>query len=226
MTWDYRTAEGRIAFSVYRFDTDNGKETRPVSYNPEKQDWQWKLPAPPLPVYHLDLLTENQDTCVVVVEGEKAADAASELFPDYISTTSASGSSNALKSDWSPLYGREVSLIPDADEPGMKYAKTVAAELLVNSANVFIIDTLALGWSDGNDVADYPDLNQEWLLEQRVPIQEWDGFKDMDELIIAAAARLSPLDYDRRKDELVELLGGVNKRTLDGLVKQARQAAG
>jgi Protein of unknown function (DUF3631) len=223
MTWDYRTAEGQTAFSVYRFDTDNGKETRPVCYNPEQQNWQWKLPVPPLPVYHLDLLAGNPDTSVVVVEGEKAADAASERFPNHISTTSASGSSNALKSDWSPLYGREVSLIPDADEPGMKYAKTVVAELLVNGTDVFIIDTLALGWSDGNDVADYPDLDQDWLLEQRVPIREWDGFKGMDELIIAAAARLSHLDYDRRKNELVELLGGVNKRTLDGLVKQVRQ---
>ena len=223
MTWDYRTAEGQTAFFVYRFDTDNGKETRPVSYNLEQQDWQWRLPGPPLPIYHLDLVTENQDACVVVVEGEKAADSASERFPDYISTTSASGSSNALKSDWSPLYGREVSLIPDADEPGIKYAKTVAAELLVNGTDVFIIDTLALGWSGGDDVADHPDLDQDWLLEQRVPIREWDSFKGMDELIIAAAARLSHLDYDRRKNELVVLLGGVNKRTLDGLVKQARQ---
>ncbi|MGD8853006.1 MAG: hypothetical protein PVI28_11460 [Gammaproteobacteria bacterium] len=224
ITWEYKTAEGQTAFYVYRFDTDKGKETRPVSYNPERQDWQWKLPAPPLPVYQLDRLTHNTDAAVVVVEGEKAADAAMALFPDYISTTSASGSSNALKSDWSPLHGRDVTLIPDADEPGIKYAKTVAAELLVNGSEVSIIDSLALGWSDGEDVADYPDLDQNWLLKHRVPLRDWPGFREMDDLIVEAAARLSPLDYDRRKDDLVELLGGVNKRTLDSMVKKARQA--
>ena len=224
-TWDYRTAEGQIAFAVYRFETDKGKETRPVSYNPEKQDWQWRLPASPLPIFHLDLITGNENASVVVVEGEKAAEAASGLFPDYLSTTSASGSNNALKSDWSPLHGRAVTLIPDADEPGIKYAMTVAAELLVNGSDVFIIDTLALGWADGGDVADYPDLTQEWLAEHREPIRDWGDFKDMDQQIIDAAARMPPLDYDRRKDELVELLGGVNKRTLDGLVKQAKQAS-
>ena len=224
ITWNYMTNEGQIAFSVYRFDTDKGKETRPLSYNPEKQDWQWRLPVPSLPIYNLDQITKKADACVVVVEGEKAADAASNLFPDLISTTSVSGSSNAMKSDWSSLYGREVTLIPDADEPGIKYAMTVGAELLVNEAGVFIIDTLELGWSDGDDVADYPDLKSDWLLENRISIRDWDGFKDMDEAIVDAVARLSPLDYDRRKEVLVELLGGVNKRTLDGLVKQARQS--
>lgn len=224
MTWEYRSAEGQIAFSVYRFDTDKGKETRPVSYNPEKQDWQWRLPPSPLPIYRLDRITSDKDADVVVVEGEKTADAATERFPDYICTTSASGSSNALKSDWSPLYGRLVTLIPDADEPGTKYARTVAAELLVNGSEVFIIDTRALGWTDGDDVADYPDLSQDWLTEHRVPIQDWNGFAGMDEPIVEAAARMPPLDYDRRKEQLVELLGGVNKRTLDSMVKRARQA--
>ena len=33
----------------------------------------------------------------------------------------------------------------------------------------------------------------------------------MDDLIIEAAARLSPLDYDRCKGRLVDLLGGVSQ---------------
>jgi hypothetical protein len=224
MTWNYKTAEGQIAFSVYRFDTSKGKETRPLSYSPEKQDWQWKLPAPSLPIYHLNQITGNEDARIVVVEGEKAADAASNRFPEHVSTTSASGSSNAMKSDWSPLYGREVTLIPDADEPGIKYAMTVGAELLVNGTETLIVDTLELGWSDGDDVADYLDLSQDWLLGNRIAIRDWDGFKDMDEMIVEAAARLTLLDYDRSKDVLIDMLGGVNKRTLDSLVKQARQS--
>ena len=98
-------------------------------------------------------------------------------------------------------------MIPDADEPGTKYAMTIAAELLVNGSEVFIIDTLALGWTDGEDVADHADLTQEWLTEQRIPVREWAGMNGMDDLIIEAAARLSPLDYDRCKGRLVDLLG-------------------
>jgi hypothetical protein len=223
LSWEYLTAEGQTAFLVYRFDTDKGKETRPVSYNPETQDWQWRLPGSPLPVYHLDLISRDKSAAVVVVEGEKAADAASKLFPDSISTTSASGSSNALKSDWSPLYGRATTLIPDADEPGTKYAMTVAAELLVNGSEVFIIDTLALGWTDGEDVADHADLTQEWMTEQRVPVRDWAGVMGMDDLITEAAARLPLFAYERSKDRLVDLLGGVSKRTLDSLVIKARK---
>ncbi len=221
--WEYKTADGQTAFYVYRFETEKGKETRPVSYNPETKDWQWKAPTPPRPIYNLDKLAGDSLSPVVVPEGEKAADAAADHFPDFISTTSASGSSNALKSDWKPLYGREVTLIPDADEPGRKYVQTIGAELVVNGSEVFIVDTLEMGWKDGDDVADYADLDQDWLQENRQPIREWRGFRDMDDRIVEAAARLSPLDYDRHKDELVELLGGVSKRTLDGLVKQARR---
>lgn len=224
MTWEYKTAGGETAFLVYRFDTDKGKETRPVSYNPEKQDWQWKLPALPLALYNLDQITTETDKAIIVVEGEKAADAATSRFPDHISTTSASGSDNALKSDWRLLKGREVTLIPDADVPGTKYAKTVGAELLAIGCEVFVIDTLTLGWTDGDDVADYSDLNQDWLIDNRKPVREWPEFPGMDNLLVEAAARLSPLDYDRRKEDLVDILGGVNKRTLDSLVKAARRA--
>lgn len=222
-TWEYKTADGQTAFLVYRFETDKGKETRPVSYNPDQEDWQWRYPTPPWVIYNLDKLTDDSNSPVVVMEGEKTADAATNLFPECISTTSASGSSNALKSDWKPLYGRETTLIPDADELVLKYAQTIGAELLVNGSKVFIIDTLGMGWKGGEDVADHSDFDQDWLQENRQPIQEWTGFKEMDAVIVEAAARLPLLDYDRRKDELVELLGGVSKITLDSMVKRARR---
>ncbi|RLA48217.1 MAG: hypothetical protein DRR42_16995, partial [Gammaproteobacteria bacterium] len=222
-TWAYKTAKGEAAFYVYRFETEKGKETRPVSYNPERKDWQWKLPKLPLPIYNLDKLQDELEAAVIVAEGEKAADAAASLFPKHVCTTSASGSSNALKSEWAALYEREVIIIPDADEPGRKYAMTVAAELLANQSQVFIVDTLSLGWSDGEDVADHTDLREEWLTKHKVPLLEWVGFKQMDEVIVEAFSRLSPLDYDRRKEGFVEALGGVGKRTLDKQVNAARE---
>lgn len=224
VTYTYRITSGETAFLVYRFDSDSGKETRPVSFNPDRQDWQWRLPEPPLPIYNLDAITLNTEAEVVVVEGEKAADAATTLFPSFISTTSASGCKSALKSDWSPLHGRTVTVIPDADDAGLGYAMTIAAELIVNQADVFVVDTIALGWTNGDDVADYLDLDEDWLLENRQPIRSWSGVRKMDASIIEAAARLEPLDFDRGKENIVELLGDVSKRTVDRLVKEARQA--
>jgi putative DNA primase/helicase len=99
---------------------------------------------------------------------------------------------------------------------------TVAAELAVNGTQVSIVDTLELGWSNGDDVADYPDLTASWLDEHRIPLADWARLAEMDEVIVEAAARLAAFDYDRRKADIAELLGGIGKRTLDHSVKQAR----
>jgi len=56
---------------------------------------------------------------VIVCEGEKAADAAIELFPDHVAVTSPHGSQGAEKADWSPLSRRDVTIWPDADEAGI-----------------------------------------------------------------------------------------------------------
>ena len=55
---------------------------------------------------------------------EKAADAARSIGLDAV--TSAHGSSAPAKSSWAPLAGRDVVILPDADEPGAKYAREVA----------------------------------------------------------------------------------------------------
>jgi hypothetical protein len=219
--WKYKTAEGKTAFYIQRFDTEKSKETRPVSYNPEKDDWQYRLPQEPLPLYNLDLIESDKEATVIVVEGEKTADAAAKLFPGHVCITSAGGSNNALKSDWSPLYGRKVTLIPDADEPGVKYVQSVAAELAVNGANVSIIDTTEQGWSNSEDVADHSELDSGWL-DNAIPLSDWKQLKEMDQYIVEAAARMPLFDYDRQKDKLVSLLGNVSKRSLDKSVNEER----
>jgi hypothetical protein len=51
------------------------------------------------------------------------------VFPNCVCITSPGGSQAATKADWSPLVGRRVLVWPDADEPGAKYAATVAGNL-------------------------------------------------------------------------------------------------
>jgi Domain of unknown function (DUF6371) len=72
----------------------------------------------PRPLYGLDLLAQRSDAPVLVVEGEKTADAAAKLFPDYVVVTSPHGAKAAHKAEWTPLAGRAVTIWPDNDLDG------------------------------------------------------------------------------------------------------------
>jgi putative DNA primase/helicase len=79
----------------------------------------------PRPLYSLpDLLQAN---CIFICEGEKAADAVRSLA--LVGTTSAHGCESASKTDWTPLAGKEVVVLPDNDPPGEKYANAVVGIL-------------------------------------------------------------------------------------------------
>ena len=112
-------------FLVARFP---GKNIRPISWNGER--WQFKAPPAPRPLLNLaDLIARPSDP-VIVVEGEKTADAASRLFPDQLITTWPSGCKAINKADWLPLVGRRVILWPDADKPGREAMAKLAAKLI------------------------------------------------------------------------------------------------
>ncbi len=135
-TWCYRDAEGRVLFYQRRFDSaDGGKEFRPLAYcehRTGKKAWIGKGLPTPHPLFGLHELATHPDAQVLVVEGEKTADAARLLFPDMIVVTSPSGANAAAKADWSPLADRHVVIWPDNDDPGRRYARVVAG--LVHAA--------------------------------------------------------------------------------------------
>ncbi|MGC1276399.1 MAG: DUF3987 domain-containing protein [Planctomycetaceae bacterium] len=122
--WEYHDADGELVGLVLRWDTPQGKEIRPAA----KIDDGWRLtyPADPRPLYGLpDFLGSTGR--VFVAEGEKASDALRSI--GLTATTSPGGSKAAAKADWSPLAGRDVTILPDNDPAGRQYAETVAAIL-------------------------------------------------------------------------------------------------
>lgn len=56
----------------------------------------------------------------LVVEGEKAADAAARMLPDLTIVTWPGGTNAVGKADWTPLKGRRLVLWPDNDAVGVK----------------------------------------------------------------------------------------------------------
>src|SRR5215210_3507117 len=110
--WHYHDSNGRLLLGgVARYEHPaNGspadKQVKPFTFceGPGGQrEWRCKALPEPRPLYNLDRLASRQDAPVLVVEGEKVADAAGKRFPGYAATTSSGGSNAARKTSWGPL---------------------------------------------------------------------------------------------------------------------------
>ena len=200
--WDYRDTAGHLLSRVCRWDRgDGGKMIMPLSYCEDdagRQHWRWlHLPAP-RPLYGLDHLAVLSNATVLVVEGEKTADAAARLFPDHVVVTSSGGANAAGKADWSPLAGRRVVIWPDNDEPGRRYAGDVARLVRVAGALSARIVAVPSEWPEASDLADPPPdgVTRETLLEMLKVAAEGSAFLSGPDMAIVhrAAAPAPTLD--------------------------------
>lgn len=179
----------------------------------------WKYSPPPWPLYGQG----PADGDVLVVEGEKTADAAATMFPSHRVVTSASGCGQSGKSDWSSLKGRNVIISPDNDAPGRQYALAVAGHAAaVDASSIVVINNRELGWGDGDDLADH--VVGESYLGNAIPIEQYADASEREDGVVEAAAQLGIGDYERSKERLAKSIN-VGKRTFDALVKAARAKA-
>ena len=135
-------------FIVCRFP---GKKIRPLWWSGSR--WEWKAPPAPRPLLNLDQLRTHTGT-VLVVEGEKTADAAAKLFPKAVVTTWPSGCKAIDKADWSPLQGLRIILWPDADTVGQQAMEQLAQRLLQLPVDRVQMVTPPSGVTEGWDLAD------------------------------------------------------------------------
>jgi putative DNA primase/helicase len=163
--WTYLDAQGALLMKIMRFDIgkqgQRKKDYRPLTYcasddGSNKHQWRWQQPKKSRPLYGLDRLAAKPDAPVMLTEGEKAADAATALFPDYVCMTWPGGSQALAKSDFSSLSGRRVILWPDNDEAGKDCMQKLAATLLELGCAVHLIELSAFGadWPHKADAAD------------------------------------------------------------------------
>ncbi len=160
--WRYSDPDGLLLGYVVRFDqTANGllaaKQFKPFTFcsGPSgRSEWRCQGFPDPRPLYGLGRLAANPFSPVLVVEGEKTADAASKRFPNYVVVTSSGGAQAAKKTDWTPLAGCRVVIWHDADDRGAAYGKDVADILLgVGAASihsVVIPETFPSKWDLGD----------------------------------------------------------------------------
>ncbi len=156
--WAYHDASGALLGYILRFDGVDGKQFRPLAlYAPAAggaPEWRWEAWPVPRPLYGLDRLAARRSAFVVICEGEKSADAASRLLPEFVCVTSPNGSKSAAKADWSALRGRDVTVWRDADAPGLEYAQKVAELCAAAGAASIAIVTVPEGVAEGWDAAD------------------------------------------------------------------------
>lgn len=122
--WTYRTAEGEVFGWVCRYEEkDGGKQVMPwmwMKHKSGKSELRSKGFPDPRPLYQLDRIIAEPSKPIFYVEGEKTADAAQKLFPDWTATTHPGGSTVWHKADLRPLKHRIVITGPDHDGPGYK----------------------------------------------------------------------------------------------------------
>lgn len=192
--WAYKDLDGRLLGYVYRFRTsDGGKEVLPLTYTRHEttasQEWRWISFPRPRPLYGLDRLSKAGE--VLLVEGEKCADAAAPHWPGPVVTWP--GGSNATQwADLRPLAGRQVVCWPDADcktgkggellppakQPGQAAMERIARALVELGCTVDLVQIPPPGEKpDGWDVADAIAEGLEgqalvdWVQARRQPFQ-------------------------------------------------------
>lgn len=166
--WPYKDADGGILGYVARYETQEGKQIRCWTWGARGEQppsWgcgHWNAPRP---LYGRHLLAARESAPALVVEGEKAADAAQALLSSYVVLTWPGGSKAWHKADWAPLAGRRVHLWPDNDAPGLECMEALAALLHdprgLACPEVKIIDPNRM--EEGFDAADWTGTADELL---------------------------------------------------------------
>lgn len=158
----YRTEKKVIDESTAEEVIKVGKEFKPYIL----VDGQWKKKHPVLrPIYQEKILNHRADATVLIVEGEKTADAAAKIFPDYVCITWSGGASSLKSTDWRPMAGRKAILWPDADNSGTKCMNKLAGILRdQGSFDISIVDISLADKPKGWDLADCEDLLEAYEL--------------------------------------------------------------
>ncbi|MBF0301278.1 MAG: DUF3987 domain-containing protein [Oligoflexia bacterium] len=156
--WEYLDENKNIHCIMVRYDFIGDKKYLPKTYGNlnGKIGWHNKKHPNGNILYNLPTILIDKDfsKLILIVEGEKAAEAAQKLFPNMIVTTSMFGNQTASKTDWSPLAGKPVCIWPDKDKAGDLYAESVIQQCKLVKARKISLVNVPENFPDGWDLAD------------------------------------------------------------------------
>jgi len=154
-TYPYHDADGTLLAEIVRFHPKSFAIRRPDG----RGSWVWNQDGLPALLYRLSEMLEsaNDGRTVLVVEGEKAANAAAGV--GLVAVTNAFGASSKKKKTWTDAHaalfpsGTVVGILPDNDEPGRAHAQTVARTLTARGCDARIVELPGL--PEKGDICEY-----------------------------------------------------------------------
>ena len=182
----YKDSAGVAVGTITRIDNKDGTKTFRASAG---------FPNP-RPLYNLDKLSARPEAPTMIVEGEKAADAAAELLPDFVVTTSPFGAKSAGKADWSLVEDRDVTIWPDND-----------VLRLVPHARLVDVGGLPEGWDLADDAPEGADIAE--LLAQASKPRAKAKRSKKDDL------KKSAEDAKRARDAAIAKIRALCSKTVD-----------
>lgn len=174
MVFQYRAVNGDLVGCVLRIDLKDGKKETPqiryaAAVGPQQEPgWtRWPFVKPRL-LYGLETLPADPGEQIIIVEGEKAAEAARRMLAGWCVMTWPGGTQGARHAEWGPLRGRPLVLVPDADrklkggvltpyleQPGAAVMEEIAGITAALGCPVKVVDVgIDLERADGWDLAD------------------------------------------------------------------------
>lgn len=185
--WDYKDKGGNFLDYVCRFEDgslkDNSKAAKDIIpyFKPNGVGFKRGLPEAikeKRPLYGLESLRTDLgalDEPLYIVEGEKGAAALISLGFQVV--TSLGGCEAVHKADWEALiYINRVVILPDNDEAGNRYAKTVYKRLKALKKPPIDISIASLpDLPIGGDMCDF-------LIRNFEALYKWGGFSPISEI--------------------------------------------
>jgi 5S rRNA maturation endonuclease (ribonuclease M5)/biotin operon repressor len=154
-TYDYTDVDGRLLYQNVRYEPKTFRVRRPDGNG----GWLWSLGEVRRVVYRLHELAEQ--AVVYLVEGEKDAD---RLWSLGLPATTAAAGAESWRDDYAEQIARagarDVLLIPDNDEPGMKFARAATDSLTRRGLRVTLVRLPGLPpvqAKHGADISDWLD---------------------------------------------------------------------
>jgi len=167
--WTFRNSAQEVLGYTIRIDRPNNnggttKDILPIHYFHTEDGSGWKIKGHGHvrdPIYGLDRLANAPTKPVLLVEGEKTADAAANLCADYVAISWMGGANRMGNVDWSALAGRSVTYWPDADDAGERTTEVAKDRLKSAGVAELRIVQLPFGLPKGWDLADVipPDID-------------------------------------------------------------------
>ncbi len=160
--WEYRTFDNEFLCYTVRYNKKpRGKLVIPWRIENgelKKIGFSEKEGTPFYNIHHLKMHPEKP---ILLVEGEKTADAGVKLFPEFNSITWLGGSSAVNKIDYPFLAAKIVYLIPDNDDPGFEAMKYIIQRLTQVGCEIHYFDVSILGVREKWDIANLYDEHGE-----------------------------------------------------------------